>query len=285
MKDRFIPHIPRLQRIAYSMLGEVAAAEDVVQESYLRFARHAASIENDGAWLTTAVTRLAIDAATTARARREIYVGPWLPEPIESTDNSAHCTQDISFALLVLLESLSPKERAVFVLREIFDVAYAEIATALELSETAVRQLFHRAWESMRARKQKYNVDEKAHSNLLTAFVHAVTSGDLSGLTSLLANDISSTTDSGGKRSAATRVVAGQKNVSKLIMGLVAKSGAEVWPRFTIVNNTPALVLFGKDGIESVLILIANEEGDKISQICMVRNPDKVSHFAISRTG
>lgn len=280
MNDRFSPHRARLQRIAYSMLGEVAAAEDVVQESYLRFARHAEAIENDGAWLTTAVTRLAIDAATTARARREVYVGPWLPEPIESTDNSAHCSQDISFALLVLLESLSPKERAVFVLREIFDVAYVEIATALEMSEAAVRQLFHRAWESMRARKQKYAVDEAAHSRLLSEFLQAVTSGDVTALTSLLAQEITSTTDSDGKRSAAMRVVEGQVNVSKLIMGLVAKAGPEVAPRFATINNTPALVLTGQNGIESLLILIANEDGDKIAQICMVRNPEKMSHLA-----
>ncbi|MEZ4359174.1 MAG: RNA polymerase sigma factor SigJ [Kofleriaceae bacterium] len=278
MKERFAAHMPRLQRLAYGMLGEVAAAEDVVQESYLRFAKHAAAIDNDGGWLTTTVTRLALDAATSARARREVYVGPWLPEPIAASDPLGPCTQDISFALLVLLESLSPKERAVFVLRELFDVAYADVAAALQLSEPATRQLFHRALESLRARKQRYAIDEAAHARLLAAFVQAAMSGELETMVSLLARDVTSSTDSGGKRSAATRVVVGPANVSKLIAGLVAKGGDSVTPRLVTVNQTPALLLVSAAGVESLLLLVATEEGDRIAQICMVRNPDKLGH-------
>jgi RNA polymerase sigma-70 factor (ECF subfamily) len=260
------------------MLGEVAAAEDVVQDSFLRFAKHANTIQNDGAWLTTTVARLALDAATSARARREHYVGPWLPEPIENTNESAHCTQDLSFALLVLLETLSAKERAVFVLRELFDVSYEDIATTLDANEPAVRQLFHRALESLRARRHKYVVDEVAHRELLAAFVQAVVSGNVDVLTSLLAHDVTASSDGGGKRSAALKIVSGQNKVLRLILGLVSKGTADFQTRFAMMNNTPALVLQSRGVIDSVIQLIADDTG-RIAQICFLRNPDKLTRI------
>jgi RNA polymerase sigma-70 factor (ECF subfamily) len=274
MIARFTEEAPRLRRLAYAMLGEVSLAEDVVQESYLRFAAHEPTIEDAAAWLTTTVTRLSLDALKSARARRETYMGPWLPEPVEDTTEPIF-GRDISYSLLVLLESLSPRERAVFLLREVFDVPYTHIATILEMSEAAARQLLHRAMEALRARKRQFVVTPESHQALLAAFVAATTMGDTNALEALLARDVTATSDGGGKRSAALRVVHGVRDVARFLVGLARKQPEGATARVASVMGAPALVITAQGEVESLVMLTADEAG-QIGDVLMIRNPDKL---------
>jgi RNA polymerase sigma-70 factor (ECF subfamily) len=271
--DEFERHRGRCFAIAYRMLGSAAEAEDIVQEAWLRWQR-AEGITTPAAWLTTTVTRLCLDHLKSARVRREQYVGPWLPEPIETKDDEVD-PDSISMAFLLLLERLSPAERAVFLLRKVFDVDYAEIAGVLGKSETAVRQLFHRAGEHVDAARPRYAPSKEQHLRLLTSFVMAVQSGEVGQIESLLAADARSWTDGGGRTRAARNVVEGRSRVAKLFAGLVKKGGASgLRPEIRELNGWPSLVLWRGDELFQVLTI--ETDGEVIVATHVVLNPDKL---------
>jgi RNA polymerase sigma-70 factor (ECF subfamily) len=191
----FEAHRPLLFGIAYRMLGDRAAAEDIVQEAFLK-TRDAPALDSPKAWLSTVVTRLCLDQLKSARARRESYVGPWLPEPLPTDDKIDRET--ISMAFLVLLETLSPVERAVFLLHEVFDYSHAEVADIVGKEEVAVRQILHRAKSHVVARRPRFSGSREQHQRLLMGFVQACTVGDVDGLKQLLADDVVSLSDGGG---------------------------------------------------------------------------------------
>ena len=237
----FEPHRRHLRGLAYRMLGSLAEAEDAVQDAYLRW--HAVDrdqVTDPRAFLTTATTRICLDALQSARARREEYVGPWLPEPVVDTkalapDAQTELAEDLSIALLLALDRLSPLERAAFLLHDVFDCSFSEVAQALDRSEAACRQLASRARTHVReARPRDESVardraDDAAtrHEELISAFVAATRSGDLDALMSMLAEDARLVADGGGKVQAALNVIEGANSIARFIVGVTAKGLAE----------------------------------------------------------
>lgn len=271
--DEFELHRGRCFAIAYRMLGSAAEAEDIVQEAWLRWQR-ADDIATPAAWLTTTVTRLCLDHLKSARVRREQYVGPWLPEPIETTADEVD-PDSISMAFLLLLERLSPAERAVFLLRKVFEVDYAEIAGMLGKTEAAVRQLFHRAGEHVEADRPRYAASKDQHLRLLTGFLMAVQSGEVGQIETLLAEDARSWTDGGGRTRAALNVVEGRSRVARLFAGLIKKSGsADLRPEVRELNGWPAVVVWRGDELSQVLMI--ETDGETILAVHVVLNPDKL---------
>ena len=289
----FEPHRRRLLGLAYRMLGSLAEAEDSVQEAYLRW--HAADrdkVTDPRAFLTTATTRICLDILRSARARREEYVGPWLPEPVVDAtalapDAQTELAEDLSIALLLALDRLSPLERAAFLLHDVFDCSFTEVASALDRSEAACRQLASRARTHVReARPRDQSVardraDEAAsrHEALVMAFVDASRSGDLNALTSMLAEDARLFTDGGGKVQAALNVIKGADRTARFIIGTATKVLAqEMTLRFRPVNGLPGLIAYSPDGyVQTVAFEI---EDNRIRTIYSVRNPDKLKHLA-----
>jgi RNA polymerase sigma-70 factor (ECF subfamily) len=273
--NEFELHRSRCFAIAYRMLGSAAEAEDIVQEAWLRWQR-SEGIATPAAWLTTTVTRLCLDHLKSARVRREQYVGPWLPEPIETPIDEVD-PESISIAFLLLLERLSPAERAVFLLRKVFDVDYGEIAGMLDKTEAAVRQLFHRAGEHVEAARPRYAASKDQHLRLLTGFLLAVQSGEVGQIETLLAEDARSWTDGGGKTRAALNIVEGRSRVAKLFAGLVNKNkagAAELRPELRELNGWPAVVLWQGDELSRVLTI--ETDGEVIVGVHVVLNPDKL---------
>lgn len=270
---------PRLFGLAYRMLGSAAEAEDVLQEAHLRWQ----SADRDGvttpqAWLTTVVTRLCLDQLKSARARRESYVGEWLPEPVATERREDPLdVESISLAFLVLLEALSPLERAVFVLREVFDYSFAEIAEALGRDEAACRQLGHRAREHLRARRPRFARSREQHERLLTGFLGAIMQGDLPGLQQMLADDVVALSDGGGRAKAALNPVYGNDRVSRMCLGLARKGGAGLAVAIAEINGWPGLVLRSGDVVVSALTI--ETDGEKIFSMQIVTNPDKLSRL------
>jgi RNA polymerase sigma-70 factor (ECF subfamily) len=293
----FEPYRQRLRGLAYRMLGSMADAEDAVQEAYLRW--HAADrdrVSDPRAFLMTTTARICLDMLTSARARREEYVGPWLPEPVVDTaalapDSRTELAEDLSYALLVTLDQLSPLERAVFLLHDVFDFSFREIATALERSEAACRQLAARARAHVRAAKPRGVTAQMAHSNeidtkhaqLISAFAAATQSGDLNALTQLLASDVRVVTDGGGKVRAALNVIEGADNVAQFVVEATRKRPDTWWRddftlRFAIINGLPGLIVDAPEG--AVQTAAFEIEGDVIRALYVVRNPDKLRHLA-----
>lgn len=275
----FAAHRSRLFGLAYRMLGSAAEAEDVLQEAHVRWqaAEHAV-IEAPGAWLSTVVTRLCLDTMRSARARREEYVGPWLPEPLATERvRDPLDLESISLAFLVVLETLSPLERAAFVLREVFDYSFVEIAEVLGRDEAACRQLAHRAREHVRARRPRFARSREQHERLLGAFLGAVAQGDLEGLQKLLASDVVAWSDGGGRVKAARNLVHGPDHVARLCIGLAKKGGHGIDVAIEELNGWPAAVLrvggalFGALSIET--------DGDTIFALHVINNPDKLSRL------
>jgi RNA polymerase sigma-70 factor (ECF subfamily) len=265
--------------IAYRMLGSVAEAEDAVQEAWLRFSGAPLDqLESPRAWLATIVTRLCLDQLKSARARRESYVGPWLPEPI-ATDGTVD-PESISLAFLVLLESLTPQERAVYLLHEVFDYSHGEIAEMLGNDEAACRQLLHRAKTSVSARRPRFRPTRESHERLLQSFMGAVAAGDPSALQQLLASDVRTWSDSGGKATAARKPIEGADNVSRFWIGLYKKY-QEMPEPFSMevvdVNGWPALItrLHGKP----FTVISFDSDGERIVAIHVQANPDKLQRF------
>lgn len=284
----FEPHRRRLRGLAYRMLGSMAEAEDVVQDAYLRW--HATArdeVHDAGAFLTTITTRLCLDVVKSARARREEYVGPWLPDPVVDTASLAPDAQtaladDLSVALLLALDRLSPLERAAFLLHDVFDYSFAEVAATLDRSEAACRQLASRARARVRRARPASPMPSGAsmdprHAALLDAFGAAARTGDLDALTRMLAGEVRLVTDSGGKVPAAMNVIAGADHVARFLIGVVRKGWSDdlsVQP--AMVNGLPALLLLRNGRLVQTTAL--QLEGEAVTAIYIVRNPDKLRH-------
>ncbi|MEV0280065.1 RNA polymerase sigma-70 factor [Streptomyces sp. NPDC050610] len=284
MLDAFEEHRTVLTGVAYRMLGRVADAEDVVQEAWLRWsAADRGEVREPRAYLVRITTRLAIDRLRQVQSRREAYVGPWLPEPIATdyaatapdTAERAVLADSVSLAVLIVLESLSPLERAVFVLREAFGFPHAEIATALDRTEAAVRQLAGRARRHVEERRPRYDVDPAQQRDLTERFLAAATHGDLKGLLALLAPDVRLVSDSGGKAKAPLRVMQSADKVGRFLAAVAQEPIAAPEYRFTEINGAPALLILSEGRPDSV-VAVGVADG-RIATIYLVRNPDKLT--------
>lgn len=271
--------------VAYRMLGSVAEADDVAQEAVLRLSRAGEPIDEPAAWVTTVATRLSIDVLRLARVRRETYVGPWLPEPLvedvaAGPSAEVELMDTVSQAFLVLLERLSPLERAAFLLREVFDYDYSRIAEVLGRSEASCRQLVTRARRHVQADRPRFDPDAAARTRLLERFLEATRDGDLDGLERLLAEDAVMVADGGGKVSAARRPLLGAARIARVMVGITRtqhRHGAvDVEP--VTVNGQPGRVLRGSDGRISDVLSIDVVDG-RIQAVRVVRNPDKLAHL------
>jgi RNA polymerase sigma-70 factor (ECF subfamily) len=278
----FAEHRSYLVGVAYRMLGSVAEAEDVVQDSFLRWQRaHEVEVQEPRAYLARIVTRLCLDRLKSAQARREHYVGTWLPEPIVEDIGTQRVADDLSVALLMTLERLSPLERAAFLLHDVFDMDYGEIAGVLERTEPAVRQLAARGRDHVRNEgehvRPRFTPSEESEAKLMGAFATAVATGDVDGLAKLLAHDAVLYSDGGGKRRAALNPVHGAGKIVRFVEGIARKFPFVVHAsRPARINGLPGLVLHTEEGPETMSIEI---DGDKIVTIYIVRNPDKLKHL------
>ena len=273
----------RLARLAYRMLGSVAEAEDAVQDAWLRWTRVGWEITDPGAWLVRVTTRLCIDRLRAAKAERAAYRGPWLPEPLIEplAEDPVERAEDISVAFLLALERLSPLERAVFLLHDVFDEDYATVAQTLDRSEPAVRRLASRAREHLRKARPRFAVSQEEASRLATAFMAAAAGGDMAGLSSLLADDAILVSDGGGKRKAALRVMVGPADIVRLLEGLAWRGGGVAALknlRTARINGYPGFVVSLGDGPETIAFQ-PGQDG-RIAAIYMVRNPEKLAHVA-----
>jgi RNA polymerase sigma-70 factor (ECF subfamily) len=282
----FETHRRRLFGIAYRMLGSVSDAEDVLQDAYLRYAAvPPESIQAPRALLTTIVTRLCLNALQSARARRESYVGPWLPEPLltdnHTVDGVVEDAESISMALLVLLETLTPLARAVFLLREVFDYDYREIGEIVDHDEAACRQIFSRARKELAQQRRRFRSSAEAHQRMLVSFTRAIRQGDLEELTATLSEDVVLWTDGGGKaRGAATRPVRGRGAVATFVMAAAARqlaSGEAVRIDPASVNGEPGLII--REGDHPIAVMTMDLEDEQISTVRVVANPDKLRHI------
>jgi RNA polymerase sigma-70 factor (ECF subfamily) len=302
----FEPYRRRLLGLAYRMLGSMADAEDAVQETYLRW--HAADRDNVSdprGFLMTTTTRICLDMLTSARARREEYVGPWLPDPVLDTatlapDRRTELAEDLSIALLLTLDRLSPLERAAFLLHDVFDFSFREVATALDRSEAACRKLATRARTHVRELRPRGaasppehsgEIDAK-HARLISAFAAATQSGDLNALTQLLASDVRIVTDGGGKPAAALEgagqhggghLIQGADRALRFLVGATEKRPGTLWRenvsfRFATINGLPGVIVEAPEGpVQTAAFEI---EGDLIRALYVVHNPDKLRHLA-----
>ncbi|MFH8799316.1 RNA polymerase sigma-70 factor [Streptomyces sp. NPDC017936] len=275
---------PLLFSIAYRILGSVGDAEDAVQETWLRFDGSAARVASAKAFLSATVTRISIDVLRSARVRREEYVGPWFPEPLLSDPyqdpaRSAELADSVSMAALLLLERLSPLERSVFVLREVFGFGFDEVAAAVGRSQAACRQLLVRARRHMRAGRPRFAADRQERQELATRFLDALKDGDVGGLRNLLAADVQLVGDGGGKAPQFAKAVSGAENVARLLASvfpLMARVDVTVEPHE--INGQPGAVFHDRDG--NVLTVLALEVLDgRIRTIRSVVNPDKLGHL------
>jgi RNA polymerase sigma-70 factor, ECF subfamily len=266
----------RLMAIAYRMLGSTADAEDVVQDTWLRWqlAPHA-EIRDPGAWLSTTLSRLCLDRLTSARARREVYPGTWLPEPVRTT--TPIDVESIAIGFLVILERLTPIERAVFVLHRAFDLRHAEIATALAITEEASRQALHRATAHVATGKPRFGADPAHHRRLLEAFLGALATGDVAAIRAVLADDAVLYGDGGGRvRGAILRPVHGGSRVARFFAGLIGKSDlAALVPVIEPVNGELAIV--GRDATAVRFVLTIETSATHIVVVRNIVNPDKLA--------
>ncbi|MFF8573886.1 RNA polymerase sigma-70 factor [Streptomyces sp. NPDC015140] len=285
--DVFEAHRPVLLGVAYRMLGRLADAEDVVQEAWLRWSgADRSTVREPRGYLVRVTTRLAIDRLRQIKSRGETYVGPWLPEPyvtdfgdtVPDTAERAVLADSVSLAVLVVLESLSPLERAVFVLREAFGYPYAEIAAMLERGEPAVRQLAGRARKHVDERRPRYDVDPAQRRDLTERFLAAAADGDLAGLMELLAPDVRLVGDSGGKSKAPLRVLESSDKVARFLQGAARKGVPDFSYRFLEINGGPALLALSGGKPDSVFQI---EVADgRIQSVYIIRNPDKLLSLA-----
>jgi RNA polymerase sigma-70 factor, ECF subfamily len=279
--DPLAPHRGRLLGLAYRMLGSRSDAEDVVQDAYIRFAG-AQDIHNPEAFLVTVVTRLCLDRIKSARAQRETYVGPWLPEPVFDAeglapDAATELADDLSFALLLALDRLSPLERAAFLLHDVFDMPFADVAAMLDRTEVACRQLATRARRAVREARPAPAAPPDHHARLLSAFSEAVASGDISRLAGLLREDAVAVTDGGGRKTAALNPIMGADKVARFFLALAAKNAdRDIRIEPAMINGTAGALLY-MDGEVDHTISVAID-GDRIAAIYIVRNPDKLRH-------
>ena len=280
--DPLAPHRGRLLGLAYRMLGSRSDAEDIVQDAYLRFAG-AQDVRNAEAFLVTVVTRLCLDRLKSARAQREVYVGPWLPEPVFdaeglSADAATELADDLSFALLLALDRLSPLERAAFLLHDVFDTPFSEIAAMLDRTEAACRQLATRARRAVRDERPAPAARPDNHARLLQAFGEAVTSGDVARLAELLREDAVAITDGGGRKTAARNPIQGADKIARFFIGLAAKNaGHEIRVEPAMINGAIGALLYLDGELDHTMSMAIS--GEKIAAIYIVRNPDKLRHL------
>jgi len=285
--ERFTALRPLLFTIAYEILGSATESDDVLQESYLRWAKVDLSTVNDTkAYLAQLVTRQSLNALRAQSRRREEYIGPWLPEPLllDTKDASADVVlaESVSMAMLVVLETLSPDERAVFVLHEVFGFSHDEIASTIGKSSVAVRQMAHRAREHVQSRRKRFEpVDPKLSMEITARFFTAASTGDVDALLAMLSPDVVWTADSDGKVSAARRPVTGAQRVAKLLVGLVRVAGEAGHVEPATYNNAPALKLYLGDSFEGVITVEITD--GRISHFYAMRNPAKLSGIDIPR--
>jgi len=276
----FHAHRPLLFSIAYRMLGSAADAEDIVQEAFLRWqGADADAVRSPRDYLSTTVTRLAVDHLRSARVRREVYVGPWLPEPLVGVDErdplaDVALADSLSTAFLLLLERLSPSQRAAFLLREVFGYDYAEVARMLQTTEANCRQLLQRARRRIADGRPRFDADREAATSLARRFAHACATGDVQQLVAMLATDAVAWADGGGKFSAARRPVRGSERVSRFIASVLQK-----WRTAGVVRVAPvsggAGVVFELDGRRAGVLTVAADAG-AIRSVYLVMNPDKL---------
>ncbi|WP_448003196.1 RNA polymerase sigma-70 factor [Agromyces bauzanensis] len=280
--DAFVTHRSLLFTVAYEMLGSAADAEDVLQESWLRWsAVDQGQVRDPRAYLVRIVTRQALNQLRTVSRRREDYVGEWLPEPLLTSPDVAddvELAESVSMAMLTVLETLGPTERAVFVLREVFDVPYDEIADAVDKTPAAVRQIAHRAKDHVAARRPRVQVDPTEQEQVLERFLTAVNTGDLQGLMDVLAPDVVSVADGGGKvRGAARRPIVGAAKLAAYLLGGMAKFGVQFVATPAWVNGAHGARV-EVDG-ELVGAISVTVEAGRITRIYSVANPDKLARL------
>jgi RNA polymerase sigma-70 factor, ECF subfamily len=281
--DPIAPYRRRLLGLAYRMLGSRSDAEDVVQDAYLRFA-DADEVHNPEAFLVTVVTRLCLDRLKSAKAQREIYVGPWLPEPVFDADGlsaeaATELADDLSFALLLALDRLSPPERAAFLLHDVFEVPFSEIAAMIGRSEPACRQLATRARHAVRDERPLPAAAPDSHQHMLKAFVEAVASGDLSRLTGLLREDAVAVTDGGGRKSAALNPIHGADKIARFFIGVAGKNAhRDIRIEPAMINGSIGALLYLDGELDHTLSV--SIDGEKIAAVYLVRNPDKLRYAA-----
>ncbi|WP_067814598.1 RNA polymerase sigma-70 factor [Actinomadura kijaniata] len=280
--EAFVAHRNLLFTVAYEILGSAADAEDVLQETWLQWAEvDLTQVRDRRAFLVRVTTRRALDRLRVLRRRKESYVGPWLPEPLlTSPDVAEHAelAESLSMAMMLVLETLSPTERAVFVLREVFDVGYDEIAEAVGKTPAAVRQIAHRSRKHVEARRPRELVSSRQARAAIESFQHAVETGDLQGVLDVLAPDVVLISDGGGVRSAALRPVTGAAKVVRLLLASLGDKEGALTGEPTTVNGDPALVLRLDGEIDSVMAI--RVEGGLVTGIYFVRNPAKFTHIA-----
>jgi RNA polymerase sigma-70 factor (TIGR02957 family) len=285
--DFFDSHRSLLFSIAYRMLGSASDAEDVVQDAWLRYrSADSASIRSPKSFATTIVTRLCLDRLKSARATREEYIGPWLPEPVltadtEAPDETVERAESVTLAFLVLLETLSPEERAVFILKEACDSDHAEIANTLGISVESSRQLLHRAKQRISAGKSRVTGTPASRRDVASRFAQALLSGDDVGLKNLLAADVGLWSDGGGKVLAARRPLLGRDEVMKFLVGLYRTGYSRVGPRGSLelseVNGEPAFLMRLEKQLDSVYVISIEDE--VVSGLRIIRNPDKLAYI------
>lgn len=282
----FVEHRNLLFTVAYELLGSAADAEDVLQETWLRWVRvDGAAVLDPRAYLVRITTRQALNRLRTLQRRRESYVGSWLPEPVLTAPDVADdvlLAESVSMALMLVLESLSPTERAVFVLREVFDVGYDEIAEAVDKSPVAVRQIAHRARRHVDERRPREVVSAAQTRAALDSFHHALATGDVQGLLDVLAPDVVLVADGGGIRRAALRPVLGVEKVVRFLTGTLARTELPVTAEPALVNGSAALLVRVGDEIDGVIAV--SVESGRVRGLYYVRNPDKLSRVEAETT-
>jgi RNA polymerase sigma-70 factor (ECF subfamily) len=280
----FDEHRTALVGAAYRVLGTMTDAEDAVQETWPRWsAVELASVENPRAYLLSAVTRQALNVARQHERRREAYVGPWLPEPVSDAhaigaDAAAELAESVSLAMLVVLETLSPAERATFVLHEVFGMPLSEVAETLERSPAAVRQLAHRAREHVQARAPRHPVDRSTHREVTERFLTAATGGSLPELLSLLSPDVVLYSDGGGLRRAALRPISTPEKVIRFAIGVMTNPDTPVTMELGELNGYAALIARSAEGVDTVVSFVV--DGGIVTEVYVVRNPEKLGFVA-----
>ncbi len=279
--ETFDEYRPLLFSIAYRMLGSVHDAEDVVQEAFVRWQKVAdEEVRSPKSYLSSVVTRLCIDQLRSARMRREEYVGPWLPEPltVEPATDAAVLDETLSMAFLVLLESLSPVERAVFLLREVFDYDYAEISRIVGKSEANCRQISRRARQAVAARRPRFDHSPEQEERLVEQFIETCMSGDMEGLLKMMSEDITLWTDGGGRVRAARNPIYGSDRVARFLSGIIARAPEGLTIRRARVNGQPGIVSYYADGSPQGAATF-DISGGRIVAIRLVVNPEKLGNI------
>jgi RNA polymerase sigma factor (sigma-70 family) len=280
--DAFLDHRELLFSIVYNILGSVADTEDVLQETWLAWSGRS-GIENPRAYLVRVAVNAALARRTTINRRKEEYVGPWLPEPVITPIDPVEQAETVSLAVLVVLETLTPLERAVFVLHEVFGYSHPEIAELVDRTPAAVRQLAHRAREHVQARRPRFEADPRVREQVTQRFIDAIVGGDLNALLEVLAPDVTLWADGGGKaRAAGLHPLRGRDRIARLIVGDAYRRPIELLDvRYRRINGDPSALLLSGDTVFAVIVL--DVDGDEISGIYAVTNPEKLTHLEVTQ--